>query len=426
MKSVIHKKFYNLFWNNQACYNMFLLSKEELLDSNTVGSDDRKMTFTTNKILVSNADQTNSSYETIKYRLENFNLEAESEVLEKLNFVRKIIETYLEKNYKESFEKLMSDIEKKPLKTVIKVISALSNDKKREKNVLELLRKYNFVPHHLENFKDVESHFLDKFKPSTKSVIVNDENVKQFFEGIKFVKDLYVSNSYKKLYSANENQVLFNSLRDQDDYTSRIQLYHLMYEADLIKSSDEDAFIECCECPPKSYRGVFQLRIDPKKMDNLKCPICSNELTYFIPFELHLEIYDKVKRQDGIIIDALEDILKSKEIVYKLNQRFLDNIELDCIYKINNQKHIVECKMYKLMTEDRKLKSKVKTHYFDLIRDLKRLREEAKMNDIFSAFLLVNIQDKDLLSDIIKEVEPMNEVSIISLKDFKELLNSKS
>ena len=34
--SEIKKKFYNLFWKNKSCQNLFLLSKEEFLDTKEV------------------------------------------------------------------------------------------------------------------------------------------------------------------------------------------------------------------------------------------------------------------------------------------------------------------------------------------------------------------------------------------------------
>lgn len=53
--SIIKKKFYHLFWNNPSCQNLFLLSKEELLETRIFGNEEFSFSFSTNRIIVSNA-----------------------------------------------------------------------------------------------------------------------------------------------------------------------------------------------------------------------------------------------------------------------------------------------------------------------------------------------------------------------------------
>ena len=58
--TLIKKKFYHLFWSNPSCQNLFLLSKEELLETRTFGTDDFTFSFSTNRIIVSNAQDDHS------------------------------------------------------------------------------------------------------------------------------------------------------------------------------------------------------------------------------------------------------------------------------------------------------------------------------------------------------------------------------
>ncbi len=183
----------------------------------------------------------------------------------------------------------------------------------------------------------------------------------------------------------------------------------MLYDNRIIAPSSEDAFIECSHCDPGTYKGVFQLRINPNKLKDLKCPVCSKEVTYFVPYELHKEIYDVVKSQDGLLLDAYCNVLDRGKYQYKTNQHFLDNIEIDCIFSDGTFTYIVEAKMYKLNTETDKLKSKIREHFGKLIKDVARLQKLPEFNGIvLKPILLVNVIDTDLVQEIEMELKEKN------------------
>lgn len=406
--SDITKKFYNLFWQNQSCQNLFLLSKEELLETKTFGSENKLFSFSTNRVIISNARNSDSdAYETIKLRTESHNIDLDTSIGEKIEYFQPIIEQFFNSKFKKSFDKLIKDFENNSLKMIGKIFKIVVDETNREEKIIELIKGYGFVPKNLNSFKEIENHFQRQLIPSKGNELINEQTINTFFEGIKFAKELYVNHSYKKLYST--NQILVNTLNSDDNFESRIKLFHLLYESKIIAPSKEDAFIECSHCEPLTYKGVFQLRLNPKKLKDLKCPVCSKELTYFVPYELHKEIYDIVKSQDGLLLDAYCNILDGK-YHYQKNQRFLDNIEIDCIFNDGKYTYIVEVKMYKLNTESEKLKSKIREHFGKLIKDVGRLQNlQEYQNIVLKPILLINVIDNKLVQEIELELKQLND-----------------
>jgi hypothetical protein len=396
--SIIKKKFYHLFWNSPSCQNLFLLSKEELLETRNFGNEEFSFSFSTNRIIVSNAQENESELmSTIKTRSELYNMEIDSLLNDKLESLKPLIGNYFDIRFKKSIEKLAVDIENKPLKFLQKILKIVFDEENMENNFIKLLQEYGFVGKDLNSFKEIEASIGKSLMPSKKNELINEKSIYTFFEGVKFVKELYVNHSYKNLY--NTNQVLINTLNSEDNFQSRIKLFGELYDSQIIKPSKDDAFIECSHCDPLTYRGVFQLRLNPKKLKDLKCPVCSNELTYFVPYELDDEIYQSVKSHDGLILDALCDKLLSNGNSFELNRKFFNDIEIDCIVKTNTEIYVIEAKMYKQNTTEEKLISKIKEHYCKLIKDVERI----EINDEFQGIkviplLLTNINNQNVLS----------------------------
>lgn len=399
--SIIKKKFYHLFWSSPSCQNLFLLSKEELLETRTFGSDDSPFSFSTNRIIVSNAqDSQNEFIDTIKSRSELYNMEIDSSLNEKIEYFKPVIEHFFNSRFKKSLEKLVSDVEKNPLKFIMQVIKILANKDvvEREKYTIKLLHDYGFVRKNLNSFKEIEANIGKSLMPSKNNELINENTINTFFEGAKFVKELYVNHSYKNLYST--NQILINTLNSEDNFQSRIKLFGELYDSQIIKPSKDDAFIECSHCDPLTYRGVFQLRLNPKKLKDLKCPVCSNELTYFVPYELDDEIYQLVKSHDGLLLDALSEKLIFNGNSFELNRKFLNDIEIDCIFKEKAKVFIVEAKMYKQNnTTEEKLVSKIKEHFCKLIKDIERIESDDEFKELeIIPLLLTNINNQNVLS----------------------------
>lgn len=395
---ITKKKFYHLFWNNPSCQNLFLLSKEELLETRIFGNEEFSFSFSTNRIIVSNAqDNENELIDTIKTRSELYNMEIDSLLNDKLESLTPIIEQFFNSKFKKSIEKVGKDIEKKPFNFLAKILKIAFDEENREIKTIEFLQGYGFVRKNLNSFKEIEASIGKSLIPSKNNELINEKTIYTFFEGVKFIKELYVNHSYKNLY--NTNQVLINTLNSEDNFQSRIKLFGDLYDSKIITPSKDDAFIECSHCDPLTYRGVFQLRLNPKKLKDLKCPVCSNELTYFVPYELHDDIYKSVKSHDGLILDALCDKLSSNGTLFQLNRKFLNDIEIDCIFKVDAKVYIIETKMYKQNnTAEEKLVSKIKEHYSKLVKDVERIESNEEFQGLeIIPLLLTNINNQNVL-----------------------------
>ncbi len=405
--SLIEKQFYNIFWQDKSCQNLFLLSKEELLETSTFESDNYKHSYSLNRIIISNVEKKDLNFDTIKYRSENYDLALGNSLEKKVEYFKPIFEDFFDKNFKKAFEKLTDDIEKNGWKFLMKIIKLFSNENKIEERVIKELQFYGFIGKHLNSFEDLENNFKNKFLPSKEKELLNEHTIDTFLQTIKYIKEIYVNQSYKKLYST--NQILVNTLNSEDSFESRLVLFHHLYESKIISACDDDAFVECSHCEPGTYKGVFQLRINPKKLSNLKCPICANNLTYFVPYRLHEDIYKIIKDKDGLILNALCNKLSQHNIKYKTNQNFSNDLEIDCLFTIEKQCYVVETKMYKINTEINKIKSKVKSHYGKLVDDVKRLSVLDEFKDLeIKPLLLLNINDDLLLRRIVSELKVQN------------------
>jgi hypothetical protein len=400
--SIIKKKFYHLFWNNPSCQNLFLLSKVELLETRTFGTGEFTFTFSTNRIIVSNAqDSQNEFIDTIKNRSEFYNMDLDNSIAQKIEYFKPLIEQFFNSKFKNSIEKVGNDIENNTFRFFSKIFKLAIDEKNLEKNVIKLLQEYEFVGPHLKSFKEIEANVGKLLLPAKGNELINEQTIHSFFEGIKFIKEMYVNHSYKNLF--NTNQVLINTLNSEDNFTSRIKLFGELYDSQIIVPSKDDAFIECSHCDPLTYRGTFQLQLNPKKLHDLKCPVCTKELTYFVPYELHNDIYEIVKSHDGLILDALCNRLSASNISFETNKKFLNDIEIDCIFRDGNKVYLIETKMYKQNTEQKNIISKIKEHYSKLIKDVERIEETGfyKESELIP-ILMVNITNHRILSNVLQ------------------------
>jgi len=397
--SAITNKFNHLFFKNKACQNLFLLSKYELLETRNFGTEESPYNIPTNRIIITNTQEENQELiQTIKDRSALYDVELNSSIEEKIEDLKPIIENFFNAKFKKSIDALIEDFDKNKAKHIIVATSAIFSSN-REKIIIDFLKEYKFIGDNINSFDDIDKMLEQVFIPSKRNVLINEKTLKSFFEGIKYIKELYVNYSYKNLY--NTNQVLVNTLNSEDNYNSRIQLFGALFDSKIITASDEDAFIECTHCPPLTYRGVFQLNLNPKLLKNLKCPVCNNALIYFVPYELHPEIYQIINAHDGVLLHAIAETLKNKKVDFKLNEKFLNDIEIDCVYKLENKLYLIESKMYKLNTTKDKLSKKIKAHFDELISKLIRI-QELNQKDKFELIpiLITNINDLDLLSEI--------------------------
>lgn len=428
--TTIQKQFYRIFWENEVCQNLFLLSKEELLETHEIGEGDKRLIYSTNRIIISNAFHNANKLSREQSRSEIYDINIKEFANEKIEYLRPFFDEIFNKRLKLPVNRLSEDFKNDTLNIFGKLGETFLNPGEIEEKAIILLQEYGFIDKGINSFQEIKESFNRFFIPKKNKDVINAITVKNLFEVIKSIKELYVNSSYKGLYET--NQVLENSLMGKIDFNTKIDLFTELYEANILKTSKEDAFVECFNCDPLTYKGVFQLKVSPKKLDILKCPFCSNELTYFVPYELHPDLYEVVKSKDGLLLDAFCNILLESGIDYSTNDKFLGNIEMDSIFEDDTKKYVVEVKMYKLNTTIEKLKSKVREHFGDLKEDVERLKtlKEFQQKEIIP-ILLINFQDNEFIEQMQKELKANNKdplsqsIRILNLKQIKEKLKEE-
>ncbi|MGH1387462.1 hypothetical protein [Kordia sp.] len=411
--SLITKKFYNLFWKNQTCQNLFLLSKEELLDTKTLDVDGKSFRYSLPRIIISNVEIDESlTIDTIKYRSDNHNLQMQEMITSKMEHFGPILMELFEDKIEDLVEQLKDKVSKNPISSLILLVRFVLNNEEREATIIEFLKEYKLIGHHLNTIGEVVEFTKGKLLVKKNNPILTEKNIETLLEVVKVIKELYVNLVYKTLYET--NQILVNSLNSEDNFKSRTKLFHYLYESGIISASMEDAYVDCTHCEPGTYRGVFQLKLDPNKLKNLKCPICAKKVKYFVPYDLHKDIYEIIREKDGLLQNALINLLEKYDVAYKTNQQFLDDIEVDCIFNKQKEKSVfVETKMYKINTTKDKLKSKLRKHFGKLSGDIQRIKElSAYAEEQILPVLLVNIIDEEFLQEVENELKEDNKDEI--------------
>jgi hypothetical protein len=411
--------FFDLFWRHKSCQNLFLLSKEEFLDTKAFTFGENPVSISFPRIILSNIESKEDyTHSKIKIRTESYATSSEALIKRTFERYEPLIKAFIESKFGESIALIVKDFSENPMELISEIIMSLfSSDEEIEKCIIGFLHKYKLVGYHITTFKQLGEYIETEGVNKNLRELVSEQNMWAVLELAKSFKDRYVTEIYKSLH--NSNQILVSSFHEMDNYADRIKLFSMLYDAQIIKPSSEDSFIECTSCEPNTYRGVFTLKINPEQLKKIKCPICNTSVTYYVPYELNKVIYNIVKEKDGLLLKALDDKLKRNKIRHTLNKTFLTDIEIDCLYAVKKKVYVVETKMYKQNTTPKKLQSKLKEHFAKLVNDTERIcaadTNPDPEEDVYP-LLLVNIHDKKLLEDTMLQLKEKNKRNVLFQK----------
>lgn len=422
ISSMTESTFFDLFWQHKAIQNLFLLSKEEFLDTKRFTFGDKPINISFPRIILSNIkSKEDYNHSKITIRTNTHNQKVESIISATINKYQPILIEFIESRFSKVGEQIIKDISEDPLGFIVPIVTALMSGK-AENCIIELLQKYELIGYNIKTFQQLEQHIEKELISKNLKTVLSEQNLWAFLELMKMFKDRYVSEVYKSLY--NSNQILVSSFHDIDNFADRLKLFNALYDANIIKPSSEDSFIECTECLQDTYRGVFSLKMNPNQLKKMKCPICSSSVSYYVPYELDSTIYEIVKDKDGMLLQAIRDLLKRNRIKHDTNIPYLNDIEIDCQYQLGKELYFLESKMYKQNTDPRKLQIKLKEHFAKLIRDVERIQKQNPEKLSITPLLVVNINDSQLLNKIATELKKLNasnelfsKAKIITLKD---------
>lgn len=420
--------FYNIFWKDKACQSLFMLSKNELLDTKTIEFEGNRSYFSLPRIIISNVFNDDDTKDVLKFRAEAHGLAKEGTIDHAMNFYEPIVAQFLESQFGKAYKKFITDFEKNPVTFIFKNGFKIARAKNPETEVLKLLQKYGFVPRHLNSFKELEAFASKEGITKNYKKVVNEKNYRTLHNVLRSIKDLYLNVNFQSLYDS--NQILVSSLHDTDNFQSRNRLFSILYDNEIIQDSGEDCFVECTNCKPGTYKGTLHLKINPKNLSKLKCIHCNEELTYFIPYTLNDELFQLVNTKDGIISYVFERLCKDNKVDFRLNDNVLEDIEIDGSFKLNNTTYIVEMKMYEHRSGKDKIASRIKLHTKKLCENLSRIIKEANPKNLeLKTILLVNVLDDQWLIELEKEIHTspqkaiMKECRLMNVNMLKEFLD---
>jgi len=191
--SEITQIFFNIFWQNKACQNLFLLSKEELLDTKEISFEGNTTSVSFPRIIISNINSSEYTHDKIKLRTETDKIKRENLITEKINIYTPIISDFLEKKFGKSINKLVKDFEKKPWKFIEKVFEIIITEGDNiEEVIIEFLQNYGFVGKHINSFEELENNIKQRFLSKNFKSFLSEKNIWNILEFVKSVKDICI------------------------------------------------------------------------------------------------------------------------------------------------------------------------------------------------------------------------------------------
>jgi hypothetical protein len=141
------KNFYDIFWQHKACRNLFLLSKEEFLDTKTFTFGEKPINVSFPRIILSNVESENDyNHSKIKIRTDNHVMKAELFIQQTFDKYEPLITAFLDSKFSGIAERIINDFSNDPASFLLPIIFAfISSQADGEKHIISLLHKYNIV-----------------------------------------------------------------------------------------------------------------------------------------------------------------------------------------------------------------------------------------------------------------------------------------
>jgi len=279
----------------------------------------------------------------------------------------------------------------------------------------------------MQDFKEVEKHFLEELKIETRKFL-QKENISELFLSIDDISKIYDSKLRDIILKSDKHytKVLY---KNENDWVpeSRIKLFEDLFELGILKYGKSKSYYECVNCPPNTFSGLFNTNIPPGKL-KLNCPACGEETFFAVPFEICEDIYKHIRHQDGVLFHAIHYLLREYSIRHNINVKIPEDIEIDmCILNGDTIVEIIEVKMFKRdRPEDTKVENLKQT-----FRQIEKMREKLAKQHPDTCYLkysiVSNIEDSETINkakvSIGTKLKEMN-VEIYSPEDYKSYLKN--
>lgn len=346
------EKFYNLFWKNDCCQQLFLLHKEELLLKEEIEIGEEKKHFYLPRFVISNSLKRPKAIGVVEQRIENRTIDSNSSL--QLKSDKNLSEEKITRYFNEKFGKPIELVTKKlngNQFTQIKFIAEVLNSLGSEKRLMKLLHKYEAVPKNIRNFTELSAWF-DKSIQKEVQKLIKPEHFTDLLSAADEIANHYSNFHYNSLLDAHEfyTDILF----EKEGYQDRLAMLDSLYECKVLEGGVNKTYYECTHCDINVFSGSVTLNVTPSKV-KLKCPNCNQEVFYLAPYRLHEDIVKDILAKDGLLSGAISYLLEGHKIKFQRNIKREADIELDIeIYnKLNTVTDIVEIKTLRTdKTED--------------------------------------------------------------------------
>jgi isopentenyldiphosphate isomerase len=415
--NAVQKKFFNLFWSETVCQQIFSKHRSELLE-NEVELIVSQETFFPQRIVLTNS-QAQKVRKTAETRTENENIELvhrlQSTARKYLNDEE--VEKYALSKLSRTIAKVENDISKEGgwVKLGIKIISSLDS----EEDLFRLLTDYYLVPEGIRNMEHLlvylEKKALEEFRE-----IVRKENLYDLAISIDLISTYYNYKIKHNLLEATKHYT--DTLYNDENFNSRLPLFDTLYETDVIIGGKLKGYYECVECGPNKFNGIITTDIKPSRLA-FDCPSCKSNLLYMVPYEIDQGIYQNIIDKDGLLFHAIGYLLEKHNYAFVANSNYLEDVELDFVIKGNNGiiTDIVEVKMFKT---NRPLDTQV-GNIRDAVSKIKKADTKLKTANLVPPkvqySLVTNLTDEDVykqaLSQLKKDLIEFN-INLYTIQDF--------
>jgi hypothetical protein len=421
--NIVDKKFYNLFWKNSTCQEIFATHKSQLLE-NEVELILTTKTFSARRLVLTNSQYRKTGLKVSK-RTDNESIELIHNIKNSLNkyFDATQIEAFFNERFGRTISKVKEDLNKRGwLKLLLKIGSAIDE----EKDFFKLLSDYHLIPESIERGEEFAKYCEDQFKSHLQDLL-SKENLSDLAISIDLLSTYYNNKIKNNLYGATKHYT--DVLYDSENYKDRLELFDDLYEMEIIKGGQLKGYYECVECPPNTFSGVITSNIKPTKL-KMKCPSCSKELSYMVPYELDEQIYKNIVHPDGLLFFAIQYLLELNKIPFQINQVYLKDVELDiCLFDSNNQIYeVIELKMFKTDRPEDTQISNIKTSVSKIKNAINKLLEIDTGYKTIAYSLITNITNNNVLEEAKRELESdlkTYNISIYKPVDFYQKIYNK-
>jgi hypothetical protein len=395
-------KFYNIFWANHHCQEIFLLHKEQLFQKEEIEFGESKKHFYQQRFVFSNSDKKHLPFERVDQRIQDSNIELNHGLIAKSakNINQEKIKEYLSDRFGKAFAQLSPKMNGKGI-TKIRFFSELATAFLSEKNLIRFLQKYSLISGKISSFEELKQSIEDFVKNEALSWL-NAENLPDVLSVLDSFSGFYNNHNFNDLIEASKFYV--DILYDSRDVRERLHLFDSLYEAGILIGGAYKTHYECTHCPPNTFSGNVVLNVSPSKL-KLKCPNCGKEAFYLAPYKIDGDIFGHIQSKDGLLFHAVQNLLTTHKVIFQSNVPYGKDIEID-IQILGNGGHaitdIIEIKMFKTDRPDDTILNNLRTGLRKLLTSRQKL---LKLNEKFKNVryhFITNIDDEKLC-DALKE-----------------------